>query len=603
MKNITLVLFSLITLSFWAQQPIKVFGKIGPGHSIYEMKIAICDQLKRDKDFPNMSVVYQLIKKPSWDKLFNTSYGPKIYTELLCDCNPYLEKIIEIKKPAYYEDWTEVKKKMFKLSHQMASEILTYTSTKGYSENLHPTDKNSVMHMNMAGINLAHYRDDLIAFVQSTYAKERKAYKISFYRFFPFSEEYFLNNPQNLVYEISLGFDEKGNLFNVFDFKEATQYQFLEKKNGSYASTEFEISDEDMTTSNNNLNEIVEHYTIYKSLEKYNITTTGENMGLQDNSKKQLLAHHYKNIKTTSIDYLFEVKKSKQEIGIYNAATEKFIVEPTYTYVQIKEYNNSTYLYLSKKNVMRNWADLEGNIIFPEFVRNITEFEDGILTQDGEKVIFYKPNFDLAFEGNYLNAERRLFPEKRLIVYDGKFTLILDENFEPIIPSGTYQYIRQIGNKYYQTSNRIGSEMQYGMIDHNGTVLYPCKYPNSISAIERNGETFFKVPQTQNTFTYFVEGKRLFKDNYEQIFEIPAEDKGIEFFVVKKEGKYGLIDRKNNYIFNHNYDEIDLSSYRYNEETKDLFTIEEIKKIFGLAKKEDKWYVLFKNGKQKKLNL
>ena len=601
MKLIIIISCFFIPICSFAQDPIKIFGKIQKGHPIYEVSNAICTEMETTGKFPNMSAMYARLKQPEWEKLMPKSYGPKINTELLCDCDVYLKEIIKYKEPTYHEKWSDIEQKMYELSHLAASTILTYREGQLLPKGLNNLkDQTSKTNIQTTGLRLAMHRDQLLYHIQSWYHEDRKAYKITYYRFFPFSEEFYLNNEKNIAFEIILNFDKDGRINEIYGVKDGPQYVFIkghDKLEEQEDLPQFEDKGETMVTEpdkSHSISEIEEHHEIFKTVDDYHITTNGESMGLKSTQGKFYLNHVFQDIKHVSGTNHFKVVKSPQKQGIYDPEKETFIIEPENSYVQYIE-NNGLKYYLVTNRRLRNWFDETGKPLFPKEQRMISIFGDGILTQDGKTVKLYNSSFEMLYQGQYQNASISVDPAKRLFVYDGEFTLLLDEHFKVIVPSNRYNHIRQIGNGLYQTSRKIeNNEWNYGLIDHNGQVVFECKYPNSIGEIGRNGETFFKVPVTKETFTYYLNNERIFSDAFSAIYDIAAGGRQ-EYFVVTKNNKQGIIDRNDKYIHHCVYDEMN-QSYAYAEEFKDLFTIEEQKLILVVARKDEDWYALKKNG-------
>ena len=612
MKHIYILLYFLIPIAVYAQEPMKIFGEIKKGHPIYEVSKAICAEMEKSGRFPNMSAVYAKLKQPGWEKQMPKSYGAKINTELLCDCDVYLDNIIKYKEPAYHEKWPDNKRRMYELAHLAASTILTYRNNQLLPRGLNNL-QNQIAKINLesTGVRLSSHRDDLLYHIQSHYHEKKKAYKITYYRFFPFSEEYYLANDKNIAFEIILNFKENGDIDEIYGVKDGPQYVFikghdrLEEEEEEEDLPQFEETGEEIELKSEkpiiikSEYEVEEHHEIFKSVDGYHITTNGKYMGLKSDKGKFYLNHFYQDIKHIEGTRQFKIVNEQNKQGVYDAELEKFILVPENGYVQLIEYNDLTY-YLVTNNRLRNWFDISGKQIFPQDSRMIKEFNDGILTQDGKTVNFYNSSFELVHQASYFNATIRTSPANRIIVYDGEYSLVLGENFEVIVPSGKYNFIRQIGNSLYQTSNRLeNNEMNYGLIDYNGQEVYECVYPNSITEISRNGETFFKVPVTKTTYTYHLNGKRLFADAYTSIYEIAGGNKS-EHFIVTKNKKQGIINRNDVLIHQCIYNEIN-QSYAYVEEFKDLFTIEEKKQMFAVARKGEDWYSLKKNGDAEKI--
>jgi hypothetical protein len=140
-KQSFILLLILLPLFCYTQQTIKVFGKIQHGHPLYDVSNAICDELETSGKFPHMAVVYSKLKQATWEKTMPVSFGPKIRTELLCDCDTYLRDIIKYTEPANHEKWSAAKRKSYELAHLVASTILTF---KDYAiENLFRSERSA----------------------------------------------------------------------------------------------------------------------------------------------------------------------------------------------------------------------------------------------------------------------------------------------------------------------------------------------------------------------------------------------------------------------------------------------------------------------------
>ncbi len=222
---------------------------------------------------------------------------------------------------------------------------------------------------------------------------------------------------------------------------------------------------------------------------------------------------------------------------------------------------------------LQGFVDEQGIIVIPcKFDGNVSDFDDNvanvsifvhnkksfksrkytsIINREGNFVVKHNNNiielnYDYQLILNYIGDVACAYLEGRwfLISMNGK-----------TITSSTYEEIFYLRDNFYLV--RVGD--CYGIINANGNEILKCKYPK-INFLDNN---LFQVVLNSDEITLFnTDGNIIVHCNSKKVFLQPLFDYVSDFVdnyaLVKKEGKYGIIDIEGSLIIECIYDSMSI---------------------------------------------
>ncbi len=217
-------------------------------------------------------------------------------------------------------------------------------------------------------------------------------------------------------------------------------------------------------------------------------------------------------------DYYYMIKGENYSYGIYNIISKKTIIPCVYKSLS---YNSNLNYFKVSKDKKYNYVNVKNQFLFKNWYEHV-QYKDGffIVKKDGKMGVIDR-------------GEKEIVPIKYLMIQDYRW-------------GNTNSYLAQ------------NEEKKFGFITIDGTVTFPFVYDEINTSY-----TFAKLKTADDKCGILVKEddkmKIIASCKYDEI-----NRKG-DYFIVVKDGKYGLLDAKGEKVLDEKYDDISKSTLYRNE--------------------------------------
>ncbi len=303
----------------------------------------------------------------------------------------------------------------------------------------------------------------------------------------------------------------------------------------------------------------------------FNIINGGKH-GIIDSNLKTLIPIEYDYLQNVMESYYIASKDSKY--GLLSA-DNNIVFDFKYQNI-LYDYTSNLFICLDVYN-NTGCINIEGHIVIPFEYTSISSFNGdniAIVSRNNKWGAINDKNeviCDIVYDEMENNAHSKFIiakNDKEYFVFNNKFETVVDSSFE---------YLQKLAGESFLIAKKAG---KFGTVDYSGKEIIPFKY-DSISNESFYGLPFLTIIKDDLKGVCFIDGKIICKPNYESITAVQNY-----YFVVKKNGKYGLFDLYGNLIAPEEYDHIETYfSQEYIRATKnnDTFLID---KLGNIQKKE-----------------